>query len=207
MPSTRHLFIAAVAGALGTWLHAGSAFAATGMRDLANRGRGVVAGLGQIGHAGAPHDDVLAERIRARLGRWVSHPETIEVAVADGAVMLTGEVLERERERLVRELHWMRGVRRVQDRLQPQPGSAIPTSDGRMRVSAKRRGDRSGAWPPGGRLLATAGGAGLALAGAGRRGLTGVLLALGGAALATRGAVNRPFAHMGETERGWAVEP
>jgi hypothetical protein len=218
MPSTRHLFIAAVAGALGTWFldpqqgrrrvalvrdkarsaaHAGSGLAATGLRDLANRGRGVVAELRRVGDTSPTRDDVLAERIRARLGRWVSHPETIEVDVADGAVMLTGEVLEREQERLVHELHWMRGVRRVQNRLQPQPGASIPTSDGRLRASARRRSDRSDAWSPGGRLLATAGGAGLALAGAGRRGLKGVLLAIGGAALATRGAVNRPFARMG----------
>src|SRR2546423_5664317 len=217
MPSTRHLFIAAVAGALGTYFldpqqgrrrsalvrdravhaaQAGSDLASAGMRDLTNRMQGAAAGLQHIADTKPPRDEVLTQRIRARLGRWVSHPRTIQVSVNDGAVMLTGEVLEREHERLLRELRWMRGVRRIQDRLQPQAGASIPSADGHLRSGA-RVGSASGTWTPGPRLLAAAGGAAITLYGASRQGLVGTLLAVGGAALATRGAINKPFARMG----------
>jgi hypothetical protein len=51
-----------------------------GWRDLANRASGLVARARGAWRAETPDDDVLVERVRAELGRWVSHPHAIEVS-------------------------------------------------------------------------------------------------------------------------------
>src|SRR2546423_5849891 len=100
MPSTRHLFLAAVAGALGTYfldpqqrrrrsalvrdraahaVQAGSDLASAGMRDLTNRMQGAAAGLQHIADTRPPRDEVPTHRIRPRLGPWLAHPRTIQV--------------------------------------------------------------------------------------------------------------------------------
>ena len=57
-------------------------------------------------------DDVLAERVRARLGHNVSHA-SIEVQVAQGEVTLRGPVLDAEVDGLLRAVRAVPGVRGV----------------------------------------------------------------------------------------------
>src|SRR5919202_1042179 len=61
-------------------------------RDLLNRGKGLFASLRRL-REGEVDDVVLAERVRAKLGRHTSHPGAIEVSVEDGRVELKGDVL------------------------------------------------------------------------------------------------------------------
>ena len=87
-------------------------------QDLANRALGVAletksAFLGQP----AP-DEILIERVRARLGHVSSHPHAIEVTVKDGHVTLRGPVLTRELEYVLHELARVPGVSRLENHLE-----------------------------------------------------------------------------------------
>src|SRR5688572_21870742 len=55
-------------------------------RDLSNRAAGTVAEVRRRIRTDRPADDVLIERIRAELGRVVSHPRAIDVEARNGAV-------------------------------------------------------------------------------------------------------------------------
>jgi osmotically-inducible protein OsmY len=68
-------------------------------------------------------DDVIAERVRSELGRVVSQPGAVVVAVEDGVVTLSGEVPAPEREDLIAVTRWVRGVRDLEDKLEArEPG-------------------------------------------------------------------------------------
>jgi len=103
-------------------------------RDVTNRARGVVAELrGRLRreHVG---DDVLRERVRARIGSIVGHAGAIETHVSDGRVTLRGPVLSEEVERLLRRVRGVRGVEEVLSELEvhESPGS-VPALQGRPR--------------------------------------------------------------------------
>jgi len=103
-------------------------------RDVTNRARGVVAELrGRLrrGHVG---DDVLRERVRARIGSVVGHAGALETHVSDGRVTLRGPVLSEELERLLRRVRGVRGVEEVLSELEvhESPGT-VPALQGRPR--------------------------------------------------------------------------
>ena len=86
-------------------------------RDLGNRLRGVAAHTTGVLRS-PPTDAVLEERVRAKLGRWVSHPRAIEVWVDGGHVALHGPVLENEVDDLLRVVRRVSGVRSVENCLE-----------------------------------------------------------------------------------------
>jgi hypothetical protein len=135
-------------------------------RDVTNRARGVVAELrGRLSnvHVG---DDVLRERVRARIGTVVGHPSAIEVSVADGSVTLRGPVLADEVDRLMRRVRGVPGVREAINQLDihDEPGT-VPALQGRPR--ARRDGEvfdlLQARWSPAARLFAGLAGTAVAL--------------------------------------------
>jgi hypothetical protein len=69
-------------------------FADAATRDLRYRAQGI-ASRARSWRSGAAPDDILVERVRARLGRYSSHPRAIEVAAhesAEGVSSLQGGV-------------------------------------------------------------------------------------------------------------------
>ncbi len=94
-------------------------------RDLKNRSSGAFAELRSSLGADDADDAVIEERVRARLGRLVSHPGALEVSVVDGEATLLGSVLENELEGLLAGAARVRGVRRIRNRL-----DVYPTPDG-----------------------------------------------------------------------------
>jgi hypothetical protein len=102
-------------------------------RDVTNRARGVVAELRRLRleHVG---DDVLRERVRARIGSVVGHAGALETHVSDGRVTLRGPVLSEEVERLLRRVRGVRGVEEVLSELEvhESPGT-VPALQGRPR--------------------------------------------------------------------------
>jgi hypothetical protein len=76
----------------------------TTARDLSHRTKGVVATAGSRLRSDHPSDEVLVERVRAKLGRLVSHPKSIEVSAHEGRVTLRGPILSREVSRLLSRL-------------------------------------------------------------------------------------------------------
>ena len=88
--------------------------------SLRNRSTGIVAGARRRLSPAPVTDDVLAERVRARMGHYVSHA-SIDVQVAAGEVTLRGPVLDTEIEALLRAVRAVPGVRGVVNQLEPHP--------------------------------------------------------------------------------------
>lgn len=82
-------------------------------RDMSGRGRGMAAGFRYLTASRHAADDVLHERVRAELGRYVSHPHSVGVDVEDAVVSLTGAVLAGEDRRACRAVRRVPGVRSV----------------------------------------------------------------------------------------------
>jgi osmotically-inducible protein OsmY len=105
-------------------------------RDLRNRARGAVAELRSRLRSEMAGDEVLQERVRSALGRAVSHPSAISVAVAEGRVTLQGQVLERELDELLRAVRGVRGVTEVSNELEVRASAeGVPSLQGGPKVS------------------------------------------------------------------------
>ncbi len=89
--------------------------------DVRNRAQGLASRLRlRLARAEVP-DDILIERVRARIGREVAHPGSIGVSAASGEVTLTGVALESERQRLIGAVRRVPGVARVLCEVQVHP--------------------------------------------------------------------------------------
>ncbi|MFL6693992.1 MAG: BON domain-containing protein [Ramlibacter sp.] len=79
-------------------------------------------------------DQQLHDRVRARLGRLVSHPRHLHVQVEQGCVCFTGHAVRGELERLLPEVRAMAGVREVKSELQlhdrPDEFQNLPAQQG-----------------------------------------------------------------------------
>ena len=145
-------------------------------------------------------DRVLADRVRAALGRAVSHPSAIQVEVRDGCAVLSGQVLESETRELMRRVGRVAGIKAVNDRLERHPsGVGVPALEGTTRI-ARHHLERD-IWPPAWRLVAGAAGLGTGLVGLRQGGVVGKALLIGGGALTVRAASNRPLSRMGRGRR------
>ena len=99
-------------------------------RDAANRLRGRVAET-KSHMAGEPvDDDTLHDRIRAKLGHLMDHPSAVEVKVAGGHVVLSGEAPDDEAAALSRYVAGMQGVSDVENRLSAQSRAQSQDSSG-----------------------------------------------------------------------------
>ncbi|HJW27455.1 MAG TPA: SRPBCC family protein [Rhodocyclaceae bacterium] len=186
-------------------------FADVGARDLANRACGVLAQVHRALQRVEPVNEVLIDRVRAQLGRLVSHPHAIHVTAAGGHVTLSGPVLESEERQLVRGVQAVRGVHLVENRLDAhRTDEHMPAlQGGKGQPAAPRLEFMQANWAPGPRLLAVAAGAVLAGLGLSRRGLAGKLLGLAGVGLAARAATNTEMGQLlgiPGRRRGWTVQ-
>ena len=166
-------------------------------KDLRARAQGLSAQLRLQGAAlrrGPVSDDVLGERVRAKLGRYVSHPHAIRVTAQNGYVTLAGDVLAAEHGRLLQAMRSVRGVRDCADRLDVHTSAeGISSLQGGLAPSGERLEVLQARWSPGTRAIAGGTGALLALYALVRGGLTGVATLAGGAALMARAKANRPL--------------
>lgn len=172
----------------------------TTRRDVANHARGVGA-LARRRLASDEGDDVvLTERVRAKLGRAVSHPSAIEVTVEQGRVTLRGPVLAHEADQLIAQVTGVRGVDEVEDRLERHEGPGhIAGLQGGAESPASRFELLQENWTPTARLLTTVIGAslaGIALRDSERRNPLAAVVELAGFALFVRGATNMPFGRL-----------
>ena len=168
----------------------------TTSRDVSNRARGVVAELrSRLAHVEVS-DDVLHERVRARIGAVIGHAGAIEALVAHGRVTLRGPILADDHHRLVRRVRSVPGVREVTDQLDVHDDpDHVPGLQGRPRPP--RGGEvfelMQTNWSPTARLFAGLAGAVMALWGLRRLDLPGTALAAAGLTLLARGVSNEPL--------------
>jgi uncharacterized membrane protein len=177
-------------------------------RDAAQRAQGIAASARKLFDHEQVSDEALLGRVRAALGRVVSHPHAIEVAAGGGHVTLEGPILTREVRPLLRAIRAVRGVRSVADQLTVygEPGNVSALQGGVPRPGSRFELMQDN-WSPAARLAAGAAGAAM-LAGA-LRAKAGMcaLLGIGGSALVARAATNMDVASLlGFGRRGIAVE-
>jgi len=168
-------------------------------RDAAHRIEGLRARARRlVSDTPVPDDLQLIERVRARMGRLVSHPHAIQVGANNGRVTLSGPVLRHEVPRLLDAIRTVWGVASVEDGLVVHDSSeSISSLQGGGTADRKRPSARTRArWAPALQGAAIVGGGLLALYGLRDRSPLGVILAGGGTALLLRGATNLPLAHL-----------
>jgi uncharacterized membrane protein len=157
------------------------------LRDTRHRAHGVVATSRRLLRRESVPDERLAARVRAVLGRYVSHPHALKVTIEQAAVTLEGPIMERELRPLVRAVNGVRGVRSVENKLEAHRDTAHVSA---LQGGLPRRGERfellQDNWSPAARLAVGTVGAALLLRG-------GVLSRLGGAALLARAISNLDF--------------
>jgi hypothetical protein len=128
----------------------------TTIRDVSHRSQGPEAEIRSWLAAEPVSDEVLVDRVRSKIGRYVSHPHAPEVAARDGTIFLKGFVLRREVNRLLRAAWAVRGVADVDvSRLNvdEEPGN-LPSLQGGHDRPGERLNVFEENWAPATRLLA-----------------------------------------------------
>ena len=163
----------------------------TTARDLGNRARGLAAETRSRLTPEDVTDEVLVGRVRAELGRVVSHPGSIIATASGGVVTVSGPVLAREVDGLLGAVRKVRGVQDVVNQLEiHERGDNVPGLQGGMRRSGHEFELRQQNWSPSARLLVGTLGSALAISGLQRRGGFGTALGVMGLALLSRSATN-----------------
>jgi uncharacterized membrane protein len=163
----------------------------TTSRDLSNRMRGLVAEATSLFTCETVSDGILVERVRAKLGRVVSHPHAIAVTAEHGRVTLSGPIFVHEVDPLLKCVYAVRGVAGVENKLEAHTEAGnIPDLQGGKPRSGERSDVMQTNWSPTTRLLAGAAGGALALYGARHRGMTGSTFGIVGLGLLARGLTN-----------------
>jgi hypothetical protein len=164
-----------------------------GTRDLSNRATALSGRARSLFRRRKATDEVLAQRVRSKMGRYVAHPGAVEVTAAGGEVELSGSILSHEHSDLIDAISQVDGVTDVIDRL-----TVYETAEGisELQGGHPRRSERAGLlrdnWAPATRVAAGAAGTTLALL-ALRGGLRGFLYGTAGALLLLRSTTNKPL--------------
>ena len=180
-------------------------------RDISFRAQGLRAmALRPFKRNEVPDDLALIERVRARMGRVVSHPHAVQVGARSGRVVLSGPILASEAQALRAAVHSVEGVSEVEDHLviHERPDS-IPSLQGGVPRPGMRPELLQENWSPSLRLAAMVGGGLLALYGMRQRTATRFVLTGVGLGLAARGAANVPLsrvAGVARSDRGIEME-
>jgi len=158
----------------------------TTARDLSHRVHGLLAEGSQLFRNQEVADEELGARVRSKLGRAVSHPHAIAVAVNQGRVALSGPVLAGEVKGLLKSVSKIPGVRVVKDALMAhmQAGDTPGLQGGKPRTRSRTN------WTPTKRLFACAAGGALMSYCLKRRDLTAAGLGTLGFGLVARALTN-----------------
>jgi uncharacterized membrane protein len=177
-------------------------FVDKGKRDLVHRGSSLTGRVRSKLLRRKPTDDVLAERVRAKMGRYVAHPGAIDVQATDGQVTLAGSILAHEHDELIEGISTIPGVHDIIDQL-----SVYETAQGvsELQGGRQRPGERTELlqdnWAPGTRLLTGAAGTGMTLYALTRSNrLAGFITLCTGVALLARTVSNTPLRRMAGLE-------
>lgn len=161
------------------------------LRDFRNRAQGAAAEVVSTFAPEYADDTVIADRVRARLGRVVSHPAAIQVSARGGIVTLKGAVLHHEMRSLLWSVRAIRGVHGVDNELVPHQKADIPDLQGAGHIPAPPFELLRDNWKPATRMLVGTTGVGLAAYGLYRRDIPGAILAFFGLGAAVRSTLNQ----------------
>ena len=107
-------------------------------RDIRNRAYGMVEETKALFKQEDVTDDVLVDRVRAKLGRYAIDMGAVDVRANDGTVTLTGTVPAAELATVLRATKYVRGVKAVDNQLTVQSETANePSSPGEPQFGAQ----------------------------------------------------------------------
>ena len=154
-------------------------------RDLRNRAYGIMAETKSLVSRRQVSDEVLAERVRARLGSLVSDASAIQVWCENGRITLSGRTVGAELPRLLRGVASIRGVTGVENHLiVGESSESVAAPHGR------RKGGLAfeilQPWSIQMRLLVGIVGTGMAILGAARGNVNGATIAVMGIGMLAR---------------------
>lgn len=147
-----------------------SCFLDKGLCDLTNRVDGAMAETrGLLSTDQRCDDRVLHDRVRSKLGRYVSHPRAIHIEACDGVVRLRGHVLSSEVTPLVSALRMLRGVKHLDNQLEVHTEPDIAALQGGAQRSTSHSLFSPATFAPGTQLALGAASTALMLMGAAAR--------------------------------------
>lgn len=171
--------------------------------DLGERKKGWIPKFGQAirpGSREAVDDRVLVERVRAKIGKHIAHPGSINVEAVAGKIALSGPILEEEVKEALRAVRHVPGVKEVEDCLEVHADAdGVPGLQGTSLRSHEKPGVLKETWSPSLRLTMGLAGAGLMAMGGIRFGVARMMMMGAGAALLFRSWRNQPIF------RGWGI--
>lgn len=172
-------------------------------RDIRHRTQGVVAETTHLFSRDHADDRVITERIRSKIGRYVSHPHAIHVDVHEGCATVSGPVLAQEVDQLLAAVASVRGVRAVESRLEvhEEAGNISALQGGRPRSGEPACDFLQQNWAPATRFLAGALGGGLMANCLARRDPLATLLGVVGAGLVLRSVTNTQMTCLARASR------
>jgi len=175
-------------------------FVDDGTQDLKHRKSAVTGRIKSFINRRKGTDDVLAERVRSKMGRHVAHPGAIEIAAAGGVITLTGSILAHEHDGLVEAVGQVPGVIDVVDQI-----GVYETAEGISELQGGRasRDSHQKNWAPGTRLIGSAAGTTLTLYAVARSNrIAGFVAFMTGVALLARSVTNKPLLGLTGLEPG-----
>ena len=89
-------------------------------RDLRNRAYGIAVETKSIFRHEEISDDVLADRVRSKIGRLAVDIGVLDVTASNGVVTLRGQILAEHLPRLLRYVGFVRGVKDIDNQLDVQ---------------------------------------------------------------------------------------
>jgi hypothetical protein len=171
---------------------------AKGLRvDLGERKKGWIPKFRQatrLGSRGEVDDQILEERVRAKIGKHASHSGSLNVNAAAGTVSLSGPILAKEVEEVLQVVRHVPGVKEVENRMEIHADAdGVPGLQGTSRRSHEKPEILREKWSPSLRL--TRGLVGIWLMASGKRpfGIPRMLMKGAGSALLFRSWRNRPL--------------
>lgn len=172
-------------------------------RDMRNRAQGLAASAAHLFSKEDVPDVVLEQRVRAKLGRFSSHPRSIEVHANQGRVTLRGQILAHELDQTLAAIRSVSGVKNVNNQLEvhKEPGDVPGLQGGKTRPGEKPDIFQE-YWAPTTRLLVGVGSGALALYGALRRNLIGAFVGSVGLGMFARALTNKPAKRIFGVEAG-----
>jgi uncharacterized membrane protein len=177
-------------------------FVDKGKRDLTHRGASLTGRIRSTVFRRKPTDEVLAERVRAKMGRYVAHPGAIEIHAAEGQVTLSGSILAHEQDELIEGISKVPGVHDIIDQLSVfEKAQGISQLQGGRQRAGERTELLQDNWAPGTRLLTGAAGTGMTLYALMRSNrLAGFVTFCTGVALLARTLSNKPLSRLAGLE-------
>jgi uncharacterized membrane protein len=163
----------------------------TTFRDVEHRLYGTYAELRGCLKGRDTSDEVVVDRVRSKMGRYVSHPSSLAVVARDGIVTLRGPILTHEVDDFLTAMKSIPGVVDIIDQLDPHETSEdISAFQGGVPRTGEPAEWRQEIWSPAARLAAGTIGAALMLNCATRRNALSPILGVAGFGLFLRAATN-----------------